>query len=215
MKLPIILSQAKYEQLLRKAIERFEQRAHSLRLSGNIQARDSIGKHPYSLSSVTSVMSPSEPMTTREVADRITPNHAHARNCIHCVHTNARLRLLEARGILRRYDLLYVQTSVPQPRFVRLLEPVGPTARQLSKAAAELNSTVDQLDARRFQFAKCMAERVAKRPPIYFDYQKMVELRLQGVKLRVIAERFGISHERVRQVVSKAIIGETSSSYKK
>jgi hypothetical protein len=215
MKLPIILSQAKYEQLIHKAFERFEQRARTLRLCGTIRGRDKIGKRPFSLASVTSVMSPGEPMTTREVTDRITPNHAHARNCLHCVHTNLRLRLLEARGVLKRYDLLYGRSPVGQPRFVRLLEPVGATARQLSKAAAELNSTVDQLDARRFQFAECMAERVAKRPQIYSDYQKMVELRLQGVKLRVIAERFGISHERVRQVVARAVMGERSSSHHK
>jgi hypothetical protein len=215
MKLPIILSQAKYEQLIHKAVERFEQRARTLRLCGTIMARDKIGRHPYSLASVTSVMSPGEPMTTREVAGRIIRNHTHVGHCLFCAQTNRRLRLLEARGILKKYDLVYGLSPRPQPRFVRLLEPVGPVARQLSKAAAELNSAVDQLDARRFQFAECMAERVAKRPYIYSRYQKMVELRLQGVKLRVIAERFGISRERVRKVVSIAVMGESSSSHRK
>ena len=188
-----VITEEKYALKLAAAIARFEKK---------IELAYPRGK----LGCVYRLVRDSGTSTTYREAALLTPDHYDP-----FWHASSRLALLEGRGFIRRIGFVdrgYF-TDAPHRRapMFRASENPPPSVEFHAESARKaLYKTLDQLEGRR-QRVSCVARRFIETDTYAFDerYHDMTARRAQGETLLDIAQDYGITRERVRQIVNKTL----------
>jgi hypothetical protein len=141
-----------------------------------------------------------EPMGRGEIVKRLGLTFKGAQYQVH-----GRLRHLVAAGWIyeagRRRSPYYKNSDRTHPVFAALPTP---TNWSVLGAKARLDKYLDRLDQRAYQVPSCMASHVVR--PLDQRAREMLERRMKGEFLQDIGDDYGLTRERVRQIVAISFV---------